>query len=139
MGDAKDAGVFVLLFPGILFPLIFLFKWLVAKVGFKNSLGIPRWKIAIASLLESLAPPLSLFTLPFGPPNFMERRWFRIGSFLVVLFAIDCVANYLVLKMGKRSSTHSVNLGIIILFAAISAALFPASWIALAQVLMKFG
>ena len=140
MGDAKDAGVFILFFPGILLPVIFLFKWMVVRIFRKSGSATPLGQVTIASLLDSVTPTVSLITLPaFSALNLMERRWFRIGSFLMILCIIDCVINYVVFKGTARSITHPISIGVIALLGVISAVLFPTSWIMLGHFLTKYG
>jgi len=69
----------------------------------------------------------------------MERRWFRIGSFLMILCIIDCVINYVVFKGTARSITHPISIGVIALLGVISAVLFPTSSIVLGHFLTKYG
>jgi hypothetical protein len=140
MGDAKDAGVFILFFPGILFPLIFLFKWVAVKIYLKGGTPTPLGRVAIASLLESATPTLSLFTLPaFGALNLMETRWLRIGSFLIVICISNCIVSYVVFKGADRSMVHPMRAGVIILLGIISAVLFPTCWMLLGQLLIRYG
>ena len=138
MGDAKDAGVFILFFPGILFPVILLFKWVVVRIFRKSGSTTPLGRVTIASLLDSVTPTVSLFTLPaFSALNLMETRWFRIGSFLMVLCIVDCLINYVVFKSTAHSMAHPMSIGVIALLGVISAVLFPTSWIMLGHFLTK--
>ena len=85
MGDAQDSGVVILLFPGVLFPVIFLMTLAVSKVGFGTVPTLSTKRILIASAFESAGPTLALFisgmflmATHVVIPSLVEARWYRI-------------------------------------------------------------
>ena len=60
MGDAQDSGVVILLFPGVLVPVIFLMTLAVSKVRCGTVPTLSTKRILIASAFESAGPTLAL-------------------------------------------------------------------------------
>src|SRR5882672_6998846 len=103
MGDAIDSGVVILLFPGVLFPVIFLMTFAVSRIGFRTVPTLSTKRILIASAFESAGPTLALFSsgvlmmaTHFLIPSLVEARWYRIGLFLSSLFIINFMVTYTV-------------------------------------------
>jgi hypothetical protein len=139
MGDANDSGVVVLLFPGVLFPIIFLMTLAVSKSGFRTVPTLSTKRILIASAFESVGPTLALFisgilmtATHFLIQSLVEARWYRIGLFLSSLLIINFMVNYIVFcTAGNEVSTRQPEgVGVAISLASLSTVLFLVCWVA---------
>ena len=145
MGDANDSGVVILLFPGVLFPIIFLMTLAVSKIGFRTVPTLSTKRILIASAFESAGPTLALFisgilmmATDFLIPSVVEARWYRIGLFLSSLLIITFLVNYTVLcTTGNEVSTRkSEGFGVALSLALLSTVLFLVCWVGLGTTLL---
>ena len=145
MGDANDSGVVILLFPGVLFPIIFLMTLAVSKIGFRTVPSLSTKWILIASAFESAGPTLALFMSGMLMaathslmPSLVEARWYRIGLFLSSLSIINFLVNYTVFcTTGNEVSTReSEGFGVALSLALLSTVLFLVCWVGLGETLL---
>ena len=137
MGDAPDAGVFALLFPGVLFPFLYLLKLVLSKLFFRNVQALSMRRILISSGIESIGPPISLLAGGALLAIFPDERWIRIGSFFMALLVINCVVNLRVLLLGRNPVDNTAKgFGIAVLLGGSATALFPAIWVGLGHLLL---
>jgi len=146
MGDAHDSGVVILLFPGVLFPIIFLMTLAVSKIGFRTIPTLSTKRILIASAFESGGPTLALFisgplmvATHFLMPSLVEARWYRIGLFLSSLLVITFLVNYTVFfitRWHEASTRKSEGFRVAISLALLSTVLFSACWVGLGKALL---
>ena len=145
MGDASDSGVVILLFPGVLFPIIFLMTLAVSKIGFRTVPTLSTKRILIASAFESVGPTLALFisgmflmATHIVIPSLVEARWYRIDLFLSSLSIINFLVNYTVFRTtGNDVSTRKpARVGVALSLALLSTVLFVVCWMGLGQTLL---
>src|SRR6266850_1570045 len=145
MGDANDSGVVILLFPGVLFPIIFLMTLAVSKIGFRTVPTLSTKRILIASAFDSAGPTLALFIsgilmtpTHFLIPGLVEARWYRIGLFLSSCLVINVLVNYTVFcTRGNELSTRKTEgVGVAISLALLSTILFSVCWVGLGKTLL---
>src|SRR2546427_13163060 len=99
--DAKDAAVLYLVVPGVLTPFLAVANATLFGLLLGN-ICRPKWKlVAYTSLAESCLPLAALFVqfmflraLGALAPDVFDQRWFRITSFLMLLYvggvAVNC-------------------------------------------------
>jgi len=145
MGDAIDSGVFILLFPGVLFPIIFLMTLAVSKIGLRTVPTLSTKRILIASAFESAGPTLALFisgilmlATQFVVPSLVEVRWYRIGLFVSSLLIVTFLVNYSVLctTWNDVSTRKSEGFGVALSLALLSTVLFLVCWVGLGTILL---
>src|SRR5882672_8890891 len=142
MGDANDSGVVILLFPGVLFPIIFLMTLAVSKIGCRTVATLSTKRILIASAFESAGPTLALFSsgilmtaTHFLTPSLVEARWYRIGLFLSSLLIINFMVKYTVFctTVNEVSTRKSECFWVAISLALLSTVLFSVCWVGLGE------
>src|SRR6267142_331346 len=125
MGDANDSGVVILLFPGVLFPIIFLVTLAVSRIGFRTVPTLSTKRILMASAFESAGPTLALFISGI----LMMATNLLIINFLVK-YTVFCTTG------NEVSTRKSEGFGVALSLALLSTVLFFVCWMGLGETLL---
>jgi hypothetical protein len=140
MGDADWRGVEVLLIliPGVISPLTFLFKWISFKLFLDGINPIPLTHIAGAAFLESVTPLVAIFSalLIRLLSGLLFHNDFSQSWDIHVLFCL-CLWNYLVNKVSianivNRYQNHTF---ILIALSVIATAVYRLTWLVVESIL----